>query len=175
MTATAGLAFDGSCSRSPTPGSSSAIRSTGLPHRSPNICKGRGRSRAATASFPLISCQEQHNIWSAPYDSTHGGFGKAPKFLHTMDLRALLRAWKRGGKVLSDKSLKMVRHTLDCMAMGGIYDHLGGGFARYSTDERWFAPHFSRAAGRARAWRRARAMRAMRDASGDALPMRDAA
>ena len=58
-----------------------------------------------------------------------------------MDLRLLLRAWKRFN---DDHALHMVRHTLDHMAMGGLYDHLGGGFARYSTDDRWFAPHFEK-------------------------------
>ena len=67
-------------------------------------------------------------------DSTHGGFGRAPKFPHPMDLRVLLRCVKRFG---GDEALKVVRLTLDKMANGGIYDHLGGGFARYSTDERW--------------------------------------
>src|SRR5205085_5296361 len=75
------------------------------------------------------------------FDRTHGGFGAAPKFLHTMDLRLLLRAWKRFGE---DDALGMVRLTLDRMAMGGIYDHLGGGFARYSTHERWLVPHFEK-------------------------------
>ncbi len=75
------------------------------------------------------------------FDSTHGGFGQAPKFLHTMDLRVLLRAWKRFG---DNHALHMVRLTLDRMAMGGIYDHLGGGFARYSTDARWLVPHFEK-------------------------------
>ena len=58
-----------------------------------------------------------------------------------MDLRLLLRVWKRFG---DDHALHMVRHTLDRMAMGGIYDHLGGGFARYSTDARWLVPHFEK-------------------------------
>jgi uncharacterized protein YyaL (SSP411 family) len=75
------------------------------------------------------------------YDPVHGGFGQAPKFLHTMDLRVLLRAWKRFGDA---QALEMVHHTLDRMAMGGIYDHLGGGFARYSTDARWLVPHFEK-------------------------------
>jgi uncharacterized protein YyaL (SSP411 family) len=75
------------------------------------------------------------------YDSTFGGFGSAPKFPHSMDLRVLLRAWKRFG---DDHALHMVRHTLDRMAMGGIYDHLGGGFHRYSTDARWLVPHFEK-------------------------------
>jgi uncharacterized protein YyaL (SSP411 family) len=75
------------------------------------------------------------------FDPVHGGFGQAPKFLHTMDLRVLLRAWQRFG---DEQALQMVRHTLDRMAMGGIYDHLGGGFARYSTDARWLVPHFEK-------------------------------
>jgi uncharacterized protein YyaL (SSP411 family) len=75
------------------------------------------------------------------FDPTYGGFGPAPKFLHTMDMRVLLRVWKRHG---DPHALHMVRHTLERMALGGIYDHLGGGFARYSTDERWLAPHFEK-------------------------------
>jgi uncharacterized protein YyaL (SSP411 family) len=75
------------------------------------------------------------------FDPTHGGFGQAPKFPHPMELRLLLRAWKRFG---DDHALHMVRLTLDRMAMGGIYDHLGGGFARYSTDARWLVPHFEK-------------------------------
>jgi uncharacterized protein YyaL (SSP411 family) len=75
------------------------------------------------------------------YDPTYGGFGSAPKFPHSMDLRVLLRAWKRFG---DDQALDMVRHTLEHMARGGIYDHLGGGFHRYSTDARWLVPHFEK-------------------------------
>jgi uncharacterized protein YyaL (SSP411 family) len=75
------------------------------------------------------------------YDPTYGGFGSAPKFPHSMDLRVLLRAWKRFD---DDQALHMVRHTLDRMARGGIYDHLGGGFHRYSTDARWLVPHFEK-------------------------------
>ncbi len=75
------------------------------------------------------------------FDRRYGGFGEAPKFPRPMDLRVLLRAWKRFG---DDEALHMARLTLDRMAMGGIYDHLGGGFARYSTDERWLVPHFEK-------------------------------
>ena len=75
------------------------------------------------------------------FDTRHGGFGQAPKFPHPMDLRLLLRCWKRYD---DPQALEMVRVSLDHMARGGIYDHLGGGFARYSTDERWFAPHFEK-------------------------------
>jgi uncharacterized protein YyaL (SSP411 family) len=75
------------------------------------------------------------------FDPVHGGFGGAPKFPHPMDLRVLLRVWQRFG---DDDALQMVRKTLDGMAMGGMYDHLGGGFHRYSTDRRWLVPHFEK-------------------------------
>jgi hypothetical protein len=74
-------------------------------------------------------------------DRRHGGFGGAPKFPHAMDLRVLLRCWKRFG---DGDALDAARLTLDKMAAGGIYDHLGGGFHRYSTDERWLVPHFEK-------------------------------
>ncbi len=75
------------------------------------------------------------------FDSTHGGFGGAPKFPSPMALRLLLRHWHRRHE---GSSLNMVRVTLDQMAAGGIYDHLGGGFARYSVDARWLVPHFEK-------------------------------
>jgi uncharacterized protein YyaL (SSP411 family) len=75
------------------------------------------------------------------FDSTYGGFGSAPKFPHGTDLRLLLRVWKRFD---DDEALRMARVTFDRMAMGGMYDHLGGGFHRYSTDERWLVPHFEK-------------------------------
>ncbi|MCA9247680.1 MAG: thioredoxin domain-containing protein, partial [Planctomycetales bacterium] len=75
------------------------------------------------------------------FDFQHGGFGQAPKFPHSLDLQVLLRHWR---KHRQDGVLSMVRLTLDRMAAGGIYDHLGGGFARYSVDERWMVPHFEK-------------------------------
>ena len=75
------------------------------------------------------------------FEPVHGGFGSSPKFPHPMDLRVLLRQHARTGDA---HALHMVTHTLDKMARGGIYDHLGGAFARYSTDERWLAPHFEK-------------------------------
>jgi hypothetical protein len=75
------------------------------------------------------------------FDNVNGGFGGAPKFPHPMDLRVLLRQHARTGDA---SSLHAVRLTLDKMARGGIYDHLGGGFARYSTDDRWLVPHFEK-------------------------------
>lgn len=75
------------------------------------------------------------------FDHRHGGFGGAPKFPHPMDLQLLLRLWKRHR---SEGLLQVVITTLDKMAGGGIYDHLGGGFHRYSVDERWLVPHFEK-------------------------------
>lgn len=75
------------------------------------------------------------------FDDRHGGFGTAPKFPHAIDLRLLLRSWHRFG---DNDALVMVRKTLGGMARGGIYDHLGGGFHRYSVDERWLVPHFEK-------------------------------
>ncbi len=75
------------------------------------------------------------------FDSRHGGFGQAPKFPHPMDLKVLLRHHARTG---DEQALHAVRLTLEKMARGGIYDHLGGGFARYSTDDRWLVPHFEK-------------------------------
>ncbi|QDT66391.1 thioredoxin domain-containing protein [Calycomorphotria hydatis] len=74
-------------------------------------------------------------------DRINGGFGGAPKFPHSMDLQVLLRGWKRFG---NQEALDVVTETLDKMAAGGIYDHLGGGFHRYSTDARWLVPHFEK-------------------------------
>src|SRR5262245_23511792 len=78
---------------------------------------------------------------SQVFDPLDGGFGQPPKFLHTMDLRLLLRNAQR----FDDADARhIVTHTLTRMAMGGIYDHLGGGFARYSTDAHWLVPHFEK-------------------------------
>ena len=75
------------------------------------------------------------------FDPIYGGFGNAPKFPSSMALSFLLRHWKSTG---SKKALEMVEKTLEKMAHGGIFDHLGGGFHRYSVDERWLIPHFEK-------------------------------
>lgn len=75
------------------------------------------------------------------YDSRYGGFGAAPKFPVPHNLMFLLRYHRWTGNA---HALAMVTETLTAMADGGIYDHLGYGFARYSTDERWLAPHFEK-------------------------------
>ncbi len=75
------------------------------------------------------------------FDPVFGGFGQAPKFPPATGLSFLLRQYHQTGH---DHTLHMVRKTLDAMAAGGIYDHIGGGFSRYSTDERWLVPHFEK-------------------------------
>ncbi len=75
------------------------------------------------------------------FDERNGGFGGAPKFPTPHHLLFLLRYWKRTG----DKhALFMVEKTLQAMRLGGIYDHIGFGFHRYSTDSRWLVPHFEK-------------------------------
>ena len=74
-------------------------------------------------------------------DLFRGGIGGAPKFPQCGILEQLWRAWQRSGK---EPFRKAVQVTLDNMCQGGIYDHLGGGFARYSVDERWLVPHFEK-------------------------------
>jgi len=75
------------------------------------------------------------------FDRTYGGFGNAPKFPHATELRLFLRyAHSSGDRSFLDAALK----ALFAMARGGIYDQLGGGFARYSTDRKWLVPHFEK-------------------------------
>lgn len=75
------------------------------------------------------------------YDAVHGGFGDSPKFPSPHNLMFLLRYWKRTGE---KEALEMVSRTLTSMRRGGIYDHIGFGFHRYSTDAKWLLPHFEK-------------------------------
>ena len=80
------------------------------------------------------------------FDSRFGGFGRAPKFPHPTSIEFLLRYWAKSA--LTDKpqndAWHMAHATLKAMASGGIYDQVGGGFCRYSVDERWMIPHFEK-------------------------------
>jgi len=78
---------------------------------------------------------------SKRYDPKWGGFGGAPKFPQPMVIEFLLREYLRSKDV---RALDMAEFTLQKMAQGGMYDQLGGGFARYSTDEQWLVPHFEK-------------------------------
>jgi uncharacterized protein YyaL (SSP411 family) len=75
------------------------------------------------------------------FDEEYGGFGVAPKFPTPHNLLFLLRYYHNTGY---EKALEMVKKTLNCMYKGGIYDHIGYGFSRYSTDRRWLVPHFEK-------------------------------
>jgi len=75
------------------------------------------------------------------FDRTWGGFGQAPKFPQPMGIEFLLREHQRSG---SEEALAMAEFTLLRMAQGGMYDQIGGGFARYSVDDQWLVPHFEK-------------------------------
>lgn len=78
---------------------------------------------------------------SKSFDQSYGGFGNAPKFPPSQQIRFLLRYYELHKDA---QALKMATDTLNAMAAGGIFDHIGCGFHRYSTDERWLAPHFEK-------------------------------
>ena len=78
---------------------------------------------------------------AAAHDAKFGGFGAAPKFPQSMPMEFLLRYHARTG---APEAMAMVERSLKAMADGGIYDHLGGGFHRYSTDAQWLVPHFEK-------------------------------
>ncbi|MFT6763106.1 MAG: hypothetical protein ACJAXA_001761, partial [Candidatus Aldehydirespiratoraceae bacterium] len=75
------------------------------------------------------------------FDPEWGGFGGAPKFPSTFNIELMMRAYMTSG---SEPAKTIITTTLDAMASGGIYDHIGGGFARYSTDREWLVPHFEK-------------------------------
>ncbi|MGQ9902792.1 MAG: thioredoxin domain-containing protein [Anaerolineae bacterium] len=75
------------------------------------------------------------------FDRANGGWGRAPKFPQPMTIEFLLRYWQQTG---DERARSMIDKTLTAMAEGGMYDQLGGGFHRYSTDARWLVPHFEK-------------------------------
>jgi uncharacterized protein len=98
--------------------------------------QGKSSSDADRALFMAAFPQFQRS-----FDERWGGFGTAPKFPRPAGLNYLLRYFYTEK---SDEALRMVTETLSSMAAGGMHDHLGGGFHRYSVDERWFVPHFEK-------------------------------
>ncbi|MFO7578946.1 MAG: thioredoxin domain-containing protein [Nitrosomonas halophila] len=99
---------------------------------------------AKSASASLLSREPIEQAWRQLrhlFDATHGGFGDAPKFLHPLELQFCLR---RAALEDNEEALHVVTHTLEKMATGGLYDQLGGGFYRYSTDRYWRIPHFEK-------------------------------
>ena len=102
------------------------------------------KSDRFVASNEMLTTEVLNSAFSAlgaNFDKTHGGFGGAPKFPPSMTLMFLLRHHHRTS---SPQALYMVDTTLQKMAGGGMYDHLGGGFARYSVDAQWLVPHFEK-------------------------------
>ena len=106
-----------------------------------HVVEAIGR-RVAPSEEPLTEdlLRDAHAGLRGAFDAELGGFGPAPKFPQPMTLEFLLRCHLRGW----DGALDMVTVTLDRMARGGMYDQLGGGFHRYSTDRTWLVPHFEK-------------------------------
>jgi uncharacterized protein YyaL (SSP411 family) len=110
-----------------------------LTHAISQVGKGAGDSAPYTAGPDLL--ERSSRLLLRRFDDTHGGFGRAPKFPNTMPLEVMLR---RGVIEGDGASRDAARLQLESMRAGGIWDHLGGGFHRYSTDERWLVPHFEK-------------------------------
>lgn len=96
-------------------------------------------SAAGNVNKQLLDQAFEH--LSESFDQNYGGFGSAPKFPTPHNLMFLLRYYIMSGQ---ERALTMAEKTLECMYRGGIYDHIGFGFARYSTDKRWLVPHFEK-------------------------------
>ena len=104
--------------------------------------RAEAESRAAMShSLDQKTLAKAYQQLRSQFDASYGGFSRAPKFPRSHTLSFLLRYWKRTGDA---KALEMVEKTLQEMAKGGMYDHLGGGFHRYSTDQLWRVPHFEK-------------------------------
>jgi uncharacterized protein YyaL (SSP411 family) len=99
-----------------------------------------GATGDGPAPSPEILARGYESV-RAQYDPQFGGFGPAPKFPQAMTLDFLLRTFVRNQ---APETLEMVRVSLDAMAAGGMYDQVGGGFHRYSTDAHWLVPHFEK-------------------------------
>ncbi len=101
----------------------------------------QGAHDTATAGLTAEILRAAMEPFRQRFDPRYGGFGSAPKFPPSMSVQLLLRLHQRFGDA---EALRMATTTLDRMARGGIYDHLGGGFARYATDAQWLVPHFEK-------------------------------
>jgi hypothetical protein len=95
----------------------------------------------STSELSPRAVENAYRALERSYDERHGGFGGAPKFPPTMALDFLLRYATRTGQ---ERALEMALGTFRAMARGGVYDQIGGGFHRYSVDERWLVPHFEK-------------------------------
>ncbi len=98
-------------------------------------------AKASGKEMDISSLAQGYEELASIYDALNGGFGTAPKFPMPHNLLFLLRFWRRSK---DENALAMVETTLQAMRMGGIYDQVGFGFHRYSTDAEWFVPHFEK-------------------------------
>ena len=108
------------------------------------LAEQMGRSGQMPRGFTPLTTEVMHNAYSqlaTQFDHLNGGFGNAPKFPQPMTPEFLLRYHRHGFNV---RALEMVELTLQKMAYGGMYDQVGGGFHRYSTDAYWLVPHFEK-------------------------------
>ena len=108
--------------------------------------RAQGRAAAVpagTVALPASLFTQVATRLAREVDTVWGGFGQAPKFPNTYVFERLFRSWLAGGRQEAPL-LDAVTVTLDRMCQGGIYDHLGGGFARYATDSEWLIPHFEK-------------------------------
>jgi len=105
-----------------------------------DMAHGAGAQKAVGTLDPALLTRGTRDL-SSQYDARYGGFGGAPKFPTPVRLEFLLAEFRRTGDT---HLLTMVTETLDQMARGGMYDQLGAGFHRYSTDQRWLVPHFEK-------------------------------
>jgi uncharacterized protein YyaL (SSP411 family) len=102
---------------------------------------GRGAASSAPGMPPEETIEAAIRVLEKQFDPVEGGFGGAPKFPPSMRLEVLLRHWVRTGE---PSARSMVEKTLERMALGGMYDQVGGGFHRYSVDAHWLVPHFEK-------------------------------
>ena len=98
-------------------------------------------NNSSQAELDASVAEQAYQQLAQRFDAKQGGFSDAPKFPSPHNLLFLLRYWKRSG---NPKALAMVEKTLTQMRLGGIYDHIGFGFHRYSTDAQWLLPHFEK-------------------------------
>ena len=101
----------------------------------------KSHNTEASENLDVKTLSKAFNQLDERFDTIHGGFGRAPKFPSPHNFLFLIRYWQRTG---DEKALKMTEESLQKMRMGGIYDQVGGGFHRYSTDPIWLVPHFEK-------------------------------
>ncbi|TVU34686.1 hypothetical protein EJB05_16531 [Eragrostis curvula] len=108
----------------------------------------KASSQDVPNDLAVVSLDECVEKLTSSYDPKFGGFGSAPKFPRPVEDYIMLYKFRKHMEAGKDSEaqniLKMVTHTLGCMARGGVHDHIGGGFHRYSVDECWHVPHFEK-------------------------------